>query len=286
MKRKVIIFGLLVLMSIGLEYEMENLYFGEVTLLELGEYLSGLGLVVIYCIPLGLLMRRLWRQVGLSFEAGIITIMVGCFVSGWLAGEANTYIESLWYLALPNAEWLIDWNDALAAPFVEEILKCACALLVMYLIGERRLSAAFVIGMVIGFGFQLIEDLNYVLQAETITFEMAAYRAAGALSSHWMMTGVTTAGVWGLWLWYREKVESLSLSWLWVSALMPMGLHFIWNSPLGYLWVTSLVSAAIIYLWGRLYLTWFGKTEFCVGEDGVVFDGIKRNGEDGCQPYN
>lgn len=160
-----------------------------------------------------------------------------------IAAEANGAVDSI------NARWLdpeaqAAWSAALSAPFTEEAAKGLCALVVLVLCRPvfNRLAQAMMLGMFVGFGFDLVEDLDYAARDALADLDgdfgavlgELQLRFMTALPGHWAYTALFTMGVlillpWfnnpGAWAWPKRLLIALGLM---ASASL---MHFIWDAP-------------------------------------------------------
>ncbi|MFD1079611.1 PrsW family intramembrane metalloprotease, partial [Longispora fulva] len=122
-----------------------------------------------------------------------------------LAAPANTPILSLWGKAFGQA-WASDWGAGLTAPFVEELAKGA-GLVLLVALAPRAVATAFdgfVLGAFIGLGFQIVEDLTYVIGSAGLQFganpvgnaaSTIALRIALGVASHAVYSAIFCTGL-------------------------------------------------------------------------------------------
>ena len=102
----------------------------------------------------------------------VLAFLWGAFAATFtMAARANTPIQSLWAKAFGEA-WSIDWGAGLTAPFDEELAKGAGLVLLIVLAPRLVCTAfdAFVFGAFIGLGFQILEDMQYAVNAAGAQF--------------------------------------------------------------------------------------------------------------------
>lgn len=161
-----------------------------------------------------------------------------------LAINGNSLIENEILTALLSAEVIDDWGPAIAAPLVEEASKATVAAIVLLLCASRlnRLAHALVVGMFVGLGFDLMEDLSYGLSAaiNSLDSDLAgaaqslAVRIATAVPSHWAFTGLSTAGLMLLLPSYAGRANWQPKQRIGAALALffcAWGMHFFWNSP-------------------------------------------------------
>lgn len=173
--------------------------------------------------------------------------------------------------ALVPPDFADSWHAALSAPLIEETSKAACGAVILVLCARRmnRIAHALMIGMFVGLGFDLAEDLTYQAgQAlNSLDSDLAGaaasmvMRALTAIPSHWAYTALATTGVLLLlpsyaegdrWLAPRRVATALGLffcAWL---------MHFVWNSPVpAVVEESTALSLAVLFLKIGFNLTLF-----------------------------
>jgi protease PrsW len=136
------------------------------------------------------------------------------------------------------------WQPALTAPFVEEAAKGLCAALILMLCFAvfNRISQALLVGMFVGFGFDVVEDVTYTTKEALSSLDSdllgagsnLVVRIVTAIPAHWAYTSLVTVGVLlllptfadrALWTWRRRIGVAVPL-----LAAGPF-MHFIWDAP-------------------------------------------------------
>lgn len=195
----------------------------------------------LYTIPFLVIIHRID-----FFEHEPWISLVAALVWGGLvaAGMALLANEAIFELVTVNRGVLVaqEWGAAIAGPTTEELAKGVGVLLIL-LVSPRRPRTAldgFVIGAVVGLGFQVVENFGYTMNVAALEddpgaaplVEMFVIRGliAGPFS-HAVYTGIV-----GLGLGYL--VTATSRSWprrVGVALLAFVGAyvaHWFWNSPL------------------------------------------------------
>lgn len=165
-----------------------------------------------------------------------------------MAMNGNGGLGQLWSLVL-SPETLTDWSASLTAPFIEEASKAVCAAVILVLGAHalHRISHALMVGMFVGFGFDLMEDLSYAANSALQDLDSDVTGAGGnlllrfftAVPAHWTYTALTTVGVSLLLPSFSDRARWSTGRRLAVAAgLLLSGplLHFIWDAP-GPLWL-------------------------------------------------
>ncbi|OBB77451.1 PrsW family intramembrane metalloprotease [Mycobacterium sp. 852014-52144_SCH5372336] len=160
-----------------------------------------------------------------------------------MAMIGNDALGQLWSLVLPP-ETVTDWQASLTAPIIEEASKALCAAVVLVLCGHvlQRISHALMLGMFVGFGFDLMEDLSYAANSALQDLDSDVVGAGGnllvrfftAVPAHWTYTALTSVGVLMLLPTFRGGSHwSTGRRLATACGLLLSGplLHFIWNAP-------------------------------------------------------
>jgi RsiW-degrading membrane proteinase PrsW (M82 family) len=172
-----------------------------------------------------------------------------------MAANGNAAVQSLLGLVLP-ADTVTQWWPAISAPVIEETSKGLCAAVILMLCSPvlTRISHALLIGMFVGFGFDVTEDLTYSTNAalQDLASDISgagsslAIRAFTSVPAHWSYTAMTAVGILlllpsftgrGTWSTRRRVATACGL---FFSAWL---LHFVWDSPTG-----TIGSAAVAAL--------------------------------------
>lgn len=230
--KKVILFLLLFLMAIGIDYELNSI--GLLTVSNGNKLMVLIAslLLLIYILPALFLLSYYEKYFAVPFYLLIIALCFGSFIPGWLAAYGNELAKSLTDLLAHGNSFASDWLSALTASIVEETLKASCAFAIIYLFNKQRFSEVFFIGICVGLGFQILEDLSYIVnqanESMKEVFPQTMVRISGAVSSHWAYTGLFVLGLFCI----GTKSKKPSLEKIWVWSLSPLILHLLWNSPL------------------------------------------------------
>ncbi|MBN3458009.1 PrsW family intramembrane metalloprotease [Mycobacterium sp. DSM 3803] len=162
-----------------------------------------------------------------------------------MALNGNDALGQLWAAVLPP-EVFAAWNAALTAPFMEEAAKAMCAAVVLVLCAAvlNRIAHALVVGMFVGLGFDVMEDLVYASRDAINSLdsdlsgagENLAVRIFTAVPAHWAYSSLASVGVLVLlksfnhrttWPWWRRFAVA---GVMFASASF---MHFVWDSPNG-----------------------------------------------------
>jgi protease PrsW len=196
-----------------------------------------------------------WALYGVPLLAAILTVdyferepwwlvtfaaVWGGFIATGLALSANEAVQSL-VTTVGGQDVAAQWGAAIAGPTDEEILK-GLGVVVATLLATRRMRSpvdGFILGAVVGLGFQVVEDIVYTANViglgqdpGSALVEMFVLRGImGGLWSHAVYTGL-----FGLGLGYALTQVQWSLPARVLAAVggfvAAWSLHFLWNSPL------------------------------------------------------
>jgi RsiW-degrading membrane proteinase PrsW (M82 family) len=190
---------------------------------------------------------------------------LGATVAVPMAITSSGGLERLWGLVF-SPEVLANWSASLCAPITEEAAKVMCAVVLLVLCASvlTRIAHALLVGMFVGLGFDLMEDLGYASTSAILNLdsdlagagESLLVRAFTAVPAHWSYTSLTTVGALLLLPSFAGRAEWPAVR----RVLMAVGLllagplmHFVWDAPLpddyeGPLTLVKLVASLAFYL--------------------------------------
>lgn len=204
-------------------------------------------LVGIYFIPFVLYIRKAHDKWQVPLFVFPISFFIGVFASSWTSVGGNDLLGAFWGKIL-DKKFLADWEMALTAPFMEELVKTSIALALLYLFGRWSKRWAFLVGISVGMGFQVVEDIEYIylgaLDKLSQAVPSALYRISGSLSSHYLYTALLTVGLTSLFR--KDKRLPRYKGYLWMIS--PVISHFFWNSPLNSGWVSALITTVSLLI--------------------------------------
>ncbi len=164
----------------------------------------------------------------------------GGLVATGLALTANEAVQSI--LTTTEGSYVAArWGAAIAGPTNEEILKSLGVVVAALLAGRRMRSPVdgFILGAVVGLGFQVVEDVVYTANVIAVGEDPGA-----AISQMFLLRGIMSglfshavySGLFGLGLGYALTRPSWSFGRRALAAVAGFvaawSLHFLWNSPL------------------------------------------------------
>ncbi|MGL4694495.1 PrsW family glutamic-type intramembrane protease [Enterococcus larvae] len=244
MKRNSLLFFILLSIAIGVEYEFNDLGGLELSTGNYLELLVTFFLLGVYILPICYLLVKyagIWKIPKYIIPLSIVS---GAYATGWLAGYGNDYLLEGLKHVFGSSKALEDWSAALTAPFVEEALKLCCGLVILYLLNRRNVQSAFIVGASVGLGFQIIEDISYIVMEAQESFQTVVpktlERISGSISSHWSLTCIFSVAV----ICLLSKNQSIQKKTVRLCLVTPILFHFIWNSPINDLPLVSAVLSA------------------------------------------
>jgi len=174
-----------------------------------------------------------------------------------MAMQGNDQLGQIWARYLPPDVYA-DWSAALTAPFVEEAAKAMCVAVVLVLCASSftRISHALLVGMFVGFGFDIAEDLTYATNEAIGSLDSDTSGAGGSLlvraitavPAHWAYTGLAAVGVLLLLPSFRNDVGWCRLRRVGVAGLLFFAasfMHFVWDGPVPNVWWKFAVNIAV-----------------------------------------
>lgn len=260
MKKNIVVFIYLVLLSIGLQYETRIYTNGYLSGTEYGIVGLSIFIALFYILPALWLLYRLsgsWKTSKLSVT---LSLLGGLFLSGWMASFANTYLHEWISAAFPDSGFWNTYESAIVAPLVEEPLKLLPVAFALYLAPVKNLKSLLLLGAASGLGFQIVEDFSYILSdlpdGFSYTVSGILYRSTYSISSHWIYTALIVVGIALLRLASKGASQFRSSGILFL--VLAFGTHFIRNTPFSELetdipFTGPLVSAVTIFAFYLLY---------------------------------
>ncbi|MGT2754850.1 PrsW family glutamic-type intramembrane protease [Streptococcus ovis] len=245
----VITFMYLFLVCIGIEYEFSSYYNADFSGIEYAYLFVGVICLCLYLIPLTIVLLWGQKRWNLSPYLFPLAFVSGYFIAGWAAATSNNLL-SLLFEQIFSPTFMKDWDAALTAPFTEEPLKLIAALFPLYFLKKKDMQSVIMSGAGAGLGFQLSEDIYYILTAvddkPATGISESLVRISGALTSHWMMTAIV---VLGFFLILHHQVRKGI-----IFIALVVFFHFVWNSPFSSLEIPFSLHLAFI---SALFITLF-----------------------------
>lgn len=173
-------------------------------------YSTAIAWAVVLFVAYGALLwwftQRVDRYAKLPVKLLVTGLLWGAFAATWvMAAPANDALSDL-YAKSFGQTWSLNWAAALSAPFTEELSK-GVGLLLLVAMAPRVVRTAFdglVLGVAIGLGFQINEDISYALHAagahfgaDPVRSEMSTIfmRMGLGIAAHVLYSAVFCAGL-------------------------------------------------------------------------------------------
>lgn len=191
-----------------------------------------ISLLLIYILPMLALIRYLANRFAISKSVINLSWIMSATAAMYFSDLGHTALAVFWLnLIKPSEEFLSAWGAAISAPFAEEFGKGLAVLLVLLILNKMDLKNALVSGLIVGLGFQIIEDCIFTFQEIFIVkadgFSMLIERIAHAAGTHWTFTLVFAVGMVALLAKHSGLSKAQGAFWLAVPVLG----HFLVNSP-------------------------------------------------------
>ncbi|EFR43568.1 PrsW family glutamic-type intramembrane protease [Streptococcus pseudoporcinus] len=209
-------------------------------------------LIGLYAVPLVAFIRYLTKRFKVSSRVVVLSWVAGLFAGTALSTDFHILIGfTIRNILHPSEAFIAFWGAAVSGPLAEEFGKGLVALLVLFICRKFDLKSALVSGMIVGLGFQIIEDCVYTFQdifaAGKSPFPMLLERIVWAGCTHWLFTALFVVGLVILFGKESGLAKNKGLFWMF-SALF---IHFLFNIPMNsdiYDIATATLNASL-YLW-------------------------------------
>lgn len=237
--------GLLFSLGVGID-EADFLGGDHTSTQQYLEVYSAFLLLLVYIVPFCIWMRSICRNYKLRETELLAAAVCGAFIPAAFAGVLNDAIGG--FLSKQLGSFYSDqWLGSLEVGVVEELLKLGTTALILYVLGRRRMKDYLSIGMCVGIGFQIEEDLSYITDSGfkdvNQAFPAALDRIAGAVGSHWAYAAVTAAG---LYLIVRTGEKGHTRKGIGLIILV-IADHFLYDSPIGdSVFAEALLAVAVV----------------------------------------
>lgn len=282
-----IVFGLLCLAGFAI---MVNGLLGSVLVFFGEALLSALMLTVVGVVGFWVLRRiRPVRSPSATFS--FLALVWGMTAAVGLALVANDNLSAIWN-TLGGLSFGGAWGAALTAPLNEELLKVIGVVLIAVIAPRvvRGPMDGFVIGSLVGLGFQLVEDFTYSMNVIAMQGGLDGTAAVvqtfllrvvlTGLGSHWAMTAVAGTAV-GLMVasgWRPGRRHGLRAALLLLTAI---GVHWFFDSPIiegfvGVLLKSLLAFLAAVIVYFVVRHTYRSRVRRALAEEGEEL-GMRRS---------
>jgi RsiW-degrading membrane proteinase PrsW (M82 family) len=247
-KKRMVVTGLLILLfALGMTINEGDFLGGKHTSVTMYlQVYSAFLLLLAYIVPFYLLMKQLGKQYKICGYEMLIAGACGAFISSPLAGEINDgFTDAM--SRLMGRFYSDAWMGSAEAGIVEELLKLGIVAMLVYLFHRKTWKDYLSMGMCVGIGFQIDEDLSYITQSGfkqvNSAFPTALDRVVASLGSHWVYTGITAIGLYLIVRSCEDHHKKKGLFWIFFVMVD----HFLYDTPIGNVPLFSaLLSVAIL----------------------------------------
>ncbi len=166
----------------------------------------GVVVFALYTVPFWWFLRSSDRYSTIPGGLALAAFVYGGFAAtGAFAIYANDSIRTL-YAKVVSQTFAFDWSAALTAPFVEETAKASGLILLMLLAPTiiRNPFDGLIVGAFLGLGFQIVENLGYIVGSASAAFGFdqigavvptLGVRMLTGIASHWVYSAIFCAGL-------------------------------------------------------------------------------------------
>lgn len=216
------------------------------TVVQYLEVYSTFPFLLAYIVPFCLVMKYLCSKYEMHRLDLLIAGFCGAFIPAALAGNLNDAFADMMSHLMGHL-YSDAWIGSAGTGILEELLKLGTTGLLLYVLGRRSLKDYLGIGMCVGIGFQIEEDLSYITESgfenTEKAFPTALDRVSASFGSHWAYAAVTAAGLYliarGSGKHHRRKGYGL--------ILLVMVDHFLYDTPLSdSLLINGLLTVAVV----------------------------------------
>ncbi|MCI6636797.1 MAG: PrsW family glutamic-type intramembrane protease [Lachnospiraceae bacterium] len=247
-KRLAVTCILIVLFTCGLLIN-ESDYMGRshTTAIQYLEVYSAFLPLLIYIVPFLIFMKHIVIKYEMSGMELLTAAFCGAFIPAALAGEVNGGFDDLMKSLMGHA-YSDAWLGSLEAGIAEELLKLVTTAMLLYVWKRKTLKEYLAIGMCVGMGFQIEEDISYITESGfknvNDAFPTALDRISGALGSHWAYAAVTAAGLYLIVRACEKNHKRKGIGWI----VFVMADHFLYDTPIGDVTLFNVILTVAVVL--------------------------------------
>lgn len=168
-------------------------------------FVIGIVLEVLFTLPFWWFISTRDRFDREPAKLAFVGFLWGGIVAPWMmAAPANMALLSIWSKVI-SVDFATSWGPAFAAPFSEETSKYA-GLVILALLARRQIRSAYdgmILGAFVGLGFQVFENVQYIVSGIETGFnqnpvrdalKVFVLRSITGLWSHAVYTAIAGAG--------------------------------------------------------------------------------------------
>jgi len=211
------------------------------------EVYSSFLLLLVYIVPFFLFMRWFCKKYTVSGLELLLAGFCGAFIASPYAGDLNDDFTRIMTRLLGHY-YSDAWMGSFEVGIVEELLKLGTTALVLYVLGRKSLKSFLGIGMCVGMGFQIDEDISDITESGfrhvNEIIPIAVDRIQVALGSHWCYAAVTAAGLYFMVTAMGDRKRRRKGIGL---IILIMSDHFVYDTPIGDVNLfNALLTAAVL----------------------------------------
>lgn len=195
----------------------------------------------LYTIPFLLIIRRIDYFEREPWVSLVAAFLWGGLVAGGMALVGNSAIFEL-VTVTQGVITAQEWGAAFAGPTTEEVAKGVGVLLILIASPRRPRTAldGFVIGAVVGLGFQVVENFGYTMNVSAMEDDpgigplVQMFVVRGLIAgpfSHAVYTGIVGLGI-GYLVTATERSWWRRVGFALLAFVGAFFAHWLWNSPL------------------------------------------------------
>ena len=113
-----------------------------------------------YIIPAIFLIQFLGRKCQVKPLVLVFALIGGFFITGWLAGYANTFFHEWVTARLSSKNFFYRFEDAIMTPLVEEPLKLAAFIFAVYVVPTKSYKGLLLVAITAGLGWFFLYNLR------------------------------------------------------------------------------------------------------------------------------
>ena len=200
---------------------------------------EGLGIGVLLAALVTLLLTAIIRRLDL-FEDEPGPLLLAAYAWGFVAAPTIVVVANDHLISALERVGLASWSAALAGPTDEELIKVLGVVLVLYA-GRAHVTRplnGLVYGAMVGLGFEVSENISYIVQGAIMdpnsdavgALQVGLSRVLVGFGAHVMFSAIAGFGVAYALTAFRISVArriGVALG----AYLLAWALHFAWNAP-------------------------------------------------------
>ena len=151
-----------------------------------------------YIIPAIFLIQFLGRKCQVKPLVLVFALIGGFFITGWLAGYANTFSHEWVTARLSSKNFFYRFEDAIMAPLVEEPLKLAAFIFAVYVVPTKSYKGSYSLLLQQVWASRLVKTSPIFFQICLMVFLIQSQEFLVELLVLYRLTGFThPSSLWG-----------------------------------------------------------------------------------------